>query len=331
MIDLKYSIIVPIYGVEQYINQCIESIINQTYKNIEIILVDDGSKDNCPNICDEYAKIDSRISVVHKENGGLVSARKAGAELATGDYVCCVDGDDYIDLNYIEEINKITQNQLFDIVCCGYHQTMPNKTIDVMVNAEVGAYDKKCLQEKIYPNLILNSRGSYFLPTVWAKAIKRDLYKFYQMQVPNEVSMGEDGACTVPCIAHANSMYISEKCLYYYRFNPSSMTKSKKALKWEGQLYIANHLRNMLDLSIADFQEQYYRRVEKGFFTVAKSQFNRNEAYQIIKDEILMMYDQKVFLEAIENAKYKGSKMTVIDFFVKNKIFLGLWLLNYIS
>ena len=99
----RYSIIVPIYKIEQYITQCIESIIHQTYKNIEIILVDDGSDDNCPVICDEYALKDDRIKVIHKENGGLVSARKAGALEATGDYICCVDGDDYIAENYIEE------------------------------------------------------------------------------------------------------------------------------------------------------------------------------------------------------------------------------------
>ena len=104
--ERRYSIIVPIYKIEQYITQCIESIIHQTYKNIEIILVDDGSYDNCPVICDEYALKDDRIKVIHKENGGLVSARKAGALEATGDYICCVDGDDYIAENYIEEFEK---------------------------------------------------------------------------------------------------------------------------------------------------------------------------------------------------------------------------------
>ena len=91
------SIIVPIYKVEKYIRQCVDSIINQTYEDIEIILVDDGSPDNCPQICDDYAKTDSRVKVIHKENGGIMSARKAGLKVATGEYIGFVDGDDWIE------------------------------------------------------------------------------------------------------------------------------------------------------------------------------------------------------------------------------------------
>ena len=92
------SVIVPIYNVEKYLDKCVDSIINQTYKNLEIILVDDGSPDNCPQMCDDYAKKDSRIRVVHKENGGLSDARNAGMKVATGEYVSFIDSDDYISL-----------------------------------------------------------------------------------------------------------------------------------------------------------------------------------------------------------------------------------------
>lgn len=95
MDDLKVSVIIPIYKVEKYINQCIDSVLNQTYKNIEVILVDDGSPDNCPDICDNYAKEDNRVKVIHKENGGLSSARNAGIQEATGEYAIFIDSDDY--------------------------------------------------------------------------------------------------------------------------------------------------------------------------------------------------------------------------------------------
>lgn len=318
---LKYSVIVPIYGVEQYIRQCVDSIINQTYSNIEIILVDDGSKDSCPQICDEYAKKDNRIIVIHKQNGGLVSARKAGAKRATGNYVCCVDGDDYIDINYIEEIDKIIFNKDFDIVCCGYHQTMPEKNIDVKVNARVGAYDRKNIEKEIFPNLIQNDRGRFFLPTVWAKAIKRELYLKYQLLVSDEISMGEDGACTIPCIVNANSIFISGECLYYYRFNPKSITKSKKPLEWEGQIQIARHLANVVDLSSYDFEKQYFRRIERGFITVTKSQFNRKESYRTIKNEILEKMKNPIFREAIEKADFnKGILIRFADFAIKHRL-----------
>lgn len=328
----KYSIIVPIYGVEQYIRQCIDSIIQQTYSNIEIILVDDGSKDSCPRICDEYAQKDKRIVVIHKKNGGLVSARKAGAEKATGDYVCCVDGDDYIDTNYIEEIDKVnSNNKKFDIICCGYHNTMPKKIVDSKMNVKAGEYDRKRLEQEIFPKLILSSQGKNMLPTVWAKSIKRELYLKFQMQVPDEISMGEDGACTIPCIANANSMFVIEKSLYYYRFNPTSMTKTKKPLDWNGQLKIAQHLKNVLDFSKYDFRSQFYRKVEKGFFSVAKSQFNKKEKYSDVKKEILEKYKIEIFYVAIENATFSSIKMKCVDFVIKRKLVLFFKMINYIT
>ncbi|RGF57632.1 glycosyltransferase family 2 protein [Coprobacillus sp. AF36-10BH] len=315
----KYSIIVPMYNVEKYIDECIKSIINQTYKNIEIIFVDDGSPDNCASIVKKYTLKDNRIQLIRKNNGGLVSARKSGAKIATGDYICCVDGDDYLDLNYIEEFNKILTKKNYDIVCFGFHKTMENGLKDVYVNAPAGEYDKNKLENRIFPYLIQDRKGKYFLPTVWAKAFKRELYLEHQMRVPDDISMGEDGACTIPCIINSDLMYVSEKCLYYYRFNPTSMTKSKRALDWQCQINIARHLSNAINLDSYDFQEQYYRRVEKGFFIVLKSQFNRDEDYNIIKREILDQMNNPIFSNAIQNANFdKGLRMRIIDFALKH-------------
>ena len=114
------SIIVAIYNVDQYLEQCIDSIINQSYKNLEIILVNDGSTDNSKNICDYYSEIDKRIKVVHKKNGGVSSARNTGIDIATGDYIAFVDSDDYLELNMYETmINNLEQNQC-DMGVCGY-------------------------------------------------------------------------------------------------------------------------------------------------------------------------------------------------------------------
>lgn len=103
---IQISIVVPIYNIQDYLKRCIDSIINQSYKYIEIILVDDGSTDNCPEICDAYAQKDNRIRVIHKKNGGLVSARKAGTAIAKGDYILNVDGDDWIENKRIEILVK---------------------------------------------------------------------------------------------------------------------------------------------------------------------------------------------------------------------------------
>ena len=109
------SVVVPVYNVEKYIDKCINSIINQTYKNLEIILVDDGSPDNCGNICDEYAKKDNRIIVIHKENGGLSDARNTGIEVSKGKYITFIDSDDYISDNYVSFLYNLIIEYKADI------------------------------------------------------------------------------------------------------------------------------------------------------------------------------------------------------------------------
>ena len=110
---MKISFIIPIYKVEQYLEQCVNSVLNQTYKDIEVILVDDGSPDNCPKMCDEFATIDNRIKVVHKPNGGLSDARNAGLKVAIGDYVIFMDSDDFwTDNKHLEQlISIVNKNQ----------------------------------------------------------------------------------------------------------------------------------------------------------------------------------------------------------------------------
>lgn len=124
--DKKISVIIPIYNVEKYLDNCIKSIANQTYTNLEIILIDDGSPDNCPEMCDAWAERDSRIKVIHKKNGGASSARNAGLDMATGDYIAFVDGDDYLD----EDMYEIMLGQIMeyraDMVSCGIVRESPN-------------------------------------------------------------------------------------------------------------------------------------------------------------------------------------------------------------
>ncbi len=120
------SVIVPVYNVEKYIDKCVESIVNQTYKNLEIILVDDGSPDRCPQMCDDWVKKDARIQVIHKENGGLSSARNAGMRIMQGDYVCFVDGDDYIELNMIDILLRSIKKEDFDVCVCNVNHVDKN-------------------------------------------------------------------------------------------------------------------------------------------------------------------------------------------------------------
>lgn len=123
------SIVVPIYKVEPYLRRCVDSIVSQTYANLEIILVDDGSPDECPKICDEYAAKDKRIVVIHKENGGLSDARNAGIDIHTGEYISFVDSDDYVEPNYVDILLKKTLANSCDFVIADYQQSQESKEI----------------------------------------------------------------------------------------------------------------------------------------------------------------------------------------------------------
>lgn len=114
------TVVVPVYNVEKYLDRCVNSIVKQTYRNLEIILVDDGSPDNCPQMCDEWAKKDSRIRVIHKQNEGLSMARNTGIELAAGKYICFIDSDDYVDLNMVEEVYDVAERNCASVVCYGF-------------------------------------------------------------------------------------------------------------------------------------------------------------------------------------------------------------------
>jgi glycosyltransferase involved in cell wall biosynthesis len=146
---LKFSIIVPIYNVEKYLCICVDSILMQTYTNFELILVDDGSPDNCGLICDEYVQKDSRVKVIHKSNGGLVSARKAGAKIATGDYVVCVDSDDWISKDHLLKISEVIHKENPEIVCFSYYETDAQSETRKKIPYREGMYTKNQTQKEI--------------------------------------------------------------------------------------------------------------------------------------------------------------------------------------
>lgn len=326
-----FSIIVPIYKVETYLPQCIESVLNQTYNDFEVILVNDGSPDRCGKICDDYATKDRRIRVIHKENDGLVSARQAGAEEAIGIYICCVDGDDWIAANYLKKIATEIENNKADIICVGKVIAYPDRQISKAISFRSDFYSRAEIVNEIFPHLIQNKKARYFTPTVWAKAIKRELYLFEQLSVDSRIRLGEDGACTIPCIYRSQSLSILPDCLYYYRQNDESMTKVKKAFPWSGPELIAKHLMRQIDCTQFDFQEQMYRKTAHELFSVVVSQFNRNEPYGVIKKDIIDNLDTPIYRESIEKAKFSDIKGKIMVFAMKHRILWLIWLWNRVK
>lgn len=222
------SIIVPVYKTEAYIKQCVDSILAQTYKNLEIILVDDGSPDSCPQICDAYAKQDSRVQVIHKSNGGLMSARQAGLRQATGDYVGFVDGDDWIEPDMYAHFAAAVEKYHPDMVLCEFLYSFPDRDDKSTQLLSKPFFTKAEMEKELYPTMLFKDKYYSFgiNPCCWSKLFKRELLENNLYSVTPKVKIGEDAAFTYPCLLEADSLAYVDNFLYHYRVNPQSMTKS---------------------------------------------------------------------------------------------------------
>ena len=265
MSTIAISVIVPIFKIEKYLPECIDSLLNQSFVDFELILVNDGSPDKCGEICDDYAKIDKKVKVVHKKNGGLLSARKAGLTAAKGKYISYVDGDDWVDKFYLDTLYKLAEANDADLVATGHFREFNGK-IETIKPKKAGVYNEQTLKSSIIPNAIYNGDFcEHGLSTyVWNKLFKRELLKTILYDVPNEIIMGEDAAITYSYLAISKSLVISRIPLYYYRQRHDSIVKSIENPKTEyyrlGLLmsFLKLKLSNVLNEQHLNKQIRYY-------------------------------------------------------------------------
>lgn len=214
MNDVRISIVVPVYNVERYLDRCISSVLNQTYKNIEIILVDDGSTDLCPQMCDKYAKIDPRIQVIHKKNGGLSSARNAGIDIATGDFIMFVDSDDYISKLTCEKIVKNIVSDV-DIISFQFQRVYDDETKNEMVEEQ--NIVKIMEGNELFRNYI---NRTDFTHMAWDKAYRNSLFKDVRFI---EGRLAEDLACSYQLFGRARRAIAMKQVFYYYYIREDSI------------------------------------------------------------------------------------------------------------
>lgn len=221
------SVIVPVFNAEKYLRKCLDSIMGQTLRDLEIILVDDGSCDESGGICDEYARRDQRIRVLHKENEGVVRARKDGLKKASGEEIAYVDADDWIRPDMLERMHGVMGREGVDVVACGRRIEQAGLSVPVKSVFPAGRYGREGLERLIYPRMIAG--GGFFswgmFPNLWDKLFRRDCLEKYQMAVDDRLAMGEDAACLYPVLLHADSLYIMEECFYHYRQSAFSMVR----------------------------------------------------------------------------------------------------------
>lgn len=324
--DPLVSVVVPIYNVEQYLEKCIESIINQSYKNLEIILVDDGAKDRCPQICDKYGEMDNRIKIIHKKNGGAAKARKVGAASAGGEYITFIDGDDWIEKDMIARMIQKQTDFHADVVICNFCRDQKyNISYEEMFFPE-GFYDKFLLQTKVYPQMVYSGTFGKFgiTPSMWGKIFCIALLKKVIADAPGNVSLGDDATVLYPLMLQAKQCYIIHDPLYHYRVNENSMTLSYNKTQTRDTINLINYLRkkfvvyknynlqeqlvayqlfitmrNIVNIGEAGFRKGYGNRIKD-----LKTYLNRTSFYDTIKQN------------HIKNIE------------VSKKIKLGIWILK---
>lgn len=234
------SIIIPVYKVEKHLARCIDSVLNQTYQNIEIILVNDGSPDNCGDICDEYATIDNRIKVIHKENGGLSDARNCGVEIANGAFITFIDSDDFIAQDFIEFLYQLLCKYNADISSCC--MTMTNTDY-----AEYGKItylpEEQLLTGKEATMGLLGDLYIIFV-TACGKLYRSDIVKKHPFPVGKK---HEDEATTAKFLINANKVALSNRELYAYYQNENSITHTKGNKKNEDAIWSIHHRAEYLE------------------------------------------------------------------------------------
>lgn len=270
--DELVSVIVPVYNVEKYLNECMNSVVQQSYKNLEIILVDDGATDSSGDLCDEWEKKDNRITVIHKKNAGLGFARNSGLEVVTGKYVMFIDSDDYIHHDMIETLVRKVKISQSDTVFCGLSRVYTDGTII----GEESFYDNqtfvgtdvvdKVLLEMVGSTPEQQSDANLYM-SVWHAVYSMDIIQKYHIEFPSEREiMSEDIVFHIDYLRHAQRVTYIKDCLYFYRMNPQSLTQvfDKNRFERYKTLYYAISEKLSMFLYLEQYQVRQYRRLLAG-------------------------------------------------------------------
>ena len=249
MTEPLISIIVPVYRVESYLSRCVDSLLAQTYQNLEIILVDDGSPDQCPQICEDYAKKEERIHVIHQENRGLSGARNAGIDVAKGEYLAFVDSDDYVSDDYIQVMYDAIKATGCAISQCRFTYTKGEKLKENRGTGAFRIYRGNSLMEKLYGN---EEEATWFV-VAWNKLYRRDIVEEHKLRMDTDISWCEDFMFNLEYVRYAETFYALRTPVYYYVKTKGSLVNQKisitKTVKMKLMMfeYYNNFYKHVLD------------------------------------------------------------------------------------
>lgn len=338
---LKISIIIPIYNVEKYIHETLNCILQQTFENWECILIDDGSKDSSSTICDEYALRDKRIRVIHKPNGGLVSARNAGYDIMTGDWHMYLDGDDWIDTNTCEELVKVIKRYPdVDVIFWKFLQELNGKSVKSKMNWACDKEEQLYVGQQCHElalNTMIYSSG---LTTAYAKLINTKWSKKYDIRHDDRLRQGEEGVeFSLRLFYKARKVLYLNRFWNHYRYAPGSITKQ---VNEENTAYITDCFK-VIQEDIETFDNKaavmrmFYQRVVYGLIAVAMSTYfhpNNPDSISVrIKKFGKVIDSNAIYKEAIRKCPLdKMDKLRVITLYlIKLKLYILLQLVSNVK
>lgn len=318
------SIIIPVYNVEQYLDQCMETVLGQTYFNLDIILVDDGSKDKSFKMCDEYALQDKRVQVLHKENGGLISAWTAGVNMALGEYLVFVDSDDWIEKDMIEELVQYAIGSSAEIICSNYiiEKTTKQQSIKIKQSMKPGIYERDALEKELFP-VLLGMEERRIHCSRCMKLISKELIVNNMQYVNAEVTMGEDLNIMFPAMIDAKRIVILEEGFFYhYRFVDASMVHKYNPKLYEKISILGKALQKIIEQKINN-------PIEKNMYLEGLKKEDIFLLFIVLKNELrgpskkLISRIQKILNSAKEEMKLDEVKIEVYG--RANKLLNFIW------
>ncbi len=290
--NILVSVIIPVYNVEKYISRCIDSVMNQKYKNIEIILINDGSTDRSGEICEKYAARDPRIQYINKNNEGVSVARNKGLDVAKGDFITFIDADDYVDVDFINTVvEKINKNNSDIIICGNYDVDEEYKVIKNSIEAEERCFNSEDAIREL-------CKEKLFKSVIWGKCYKRELFNKYKFN--KETKIAEDLEVLYKVLSEAEIItYIPDR-LYYWLSRTNSATKVSFNSDWEKELSICECIIDFCKINypnIFDYSVRRYVRINLALMRkIVESDNNKKEYIRLSKN--LWKYkinDKKVF------------------------------------
>lgn len=321
------SFIVPVYNVEKYLKRCIYSLINQSNDNIEIILIDDGSTDSCGEICDIFARDDSRIVVIHQENRGLGNARNSGIKKAKGKYISFIDSDDSIKIDFTEITTKIIEENNADLIEFKFKEINENNKDKIKkLKLKSGIYDKFDINSYLLENYILDS-GERIGNSVCTHLYKRDIISKNNILFYSERDIyTEDYIFNLIYLKYTSKIVVIDDPLYNYNYNPQSLTKSYRKnyldMILKRDILVKNILSNLYKRQdLVDFVDKKFLRISPSFIFNAMKLRGSEPKNEII-NEITKIVNTPQLVKVLKNIKnnHLPPKKLIIYYLMKFKM-----------